>query len=207
VALILGACAAGADRPSAQEGPTFRSGIDVVQLDVSVLDRDHHPVRDLTAADFTVLEDGHPQAVVAFQAFNVPDPVIPATRWMHEVAPDVITNRPFTGRLVVVVLDDLMQRFAGRYWTDAWTTATSSRIIDTIMNQIGPEDLVSVVFTDDNTRAQDFTADRVLIRAPAVNRFQSLQGFMRPRTAVALRPRARRTAARIRCPAGRASAA
>jgi TonB family protein len=38
-------------------------GPEMVTLDVSVLDRDHRPVRGLTAADFTVLEDGAPQVV------------------------------------------------------------------------------------------------------------------------------------------------
>ena len=38
----------------AQTPPVFRGGIDLVQVDVSVLDRDHRPVRDLTAADFTL---------------------------------------------------------------------------------------------------------------------------------------------------------
>ncbi len=152
-----------------QEPPvsTFRSAVDVVQLDVSVLDRDHHPVRGLTAADFTVFEDGRPQTIIAFQAFDVPDLVIPRTTWMREVAPDVTDNHPFNGRLVVVVLDDLIQRVVNRnsYWTDVWTTATSSRVVETIMNQVGPEDLVSVVYTEENDRAQDFTADRARIRA------------------------------------------
>ena len=37
---------------------TFRTGIDVTTLDVSVLDKDRRPVRGLTAANFTVLERG-----------------------------------------------------------------------------------------------------------------------------------------------------
>jgi len=47
-----------------RSGPqtTFRSGIDVVQLDVSVLRRGI-PVRGLTAADFIVTDNGAPQAV------------------------------------------------------------------------------------------------------------------------------------------------
>jgi hypothetical protein len=43
-----------------QSAPTFRAGIDLVQLDVSVMDRDRQPVRGLTARDFQVLEDGRP---------------------------------------------------------------------------------------------------------------------------------------------------
>jgi VWFA-related protein len=148
----------------ARQSPTFRGQIDVVQLDVSVLDRDRHPVRGLSPADFTVIEDGVPQSIVAFQAFDIPDPVIPKTTWMREVAPDITTNRPLAGRLVVVVLDDLSQQ-TSQYWTDYWSAATSTRVIDTIMNLLGPDDLVSVAYTGDNDRAQDFTADRARIRA------------------------------------------
>ena len=82
--------------------PTFRAGTDVVQLDVSVLDTSHRPVRGLTAADFTVLEDGRRQTVVAFQPFEIPGRVVPPVAWMRDVAPDVATNRLFNGRLVVV---------------------------------------------------------------------------------------------------------
>ena len=46
-----------AQTPSTQ--PTFRLGVNVVQVDVSVLDDKRRPVRDLTAADFTYLEDGN----------------------------------------------------------------------------------------------------------------------------------------------------
>ena len=42
---------------SAQQAqqPVFRSSIDLVHLDVSVLDRDRKPVRGPTEKDFTVL--------------------------------------------------------------------------------------------------------------------------------------------------------
>ena len=58
-------CGAASVLAIAQEAgqPTFRSGIDVVQVDVSVLDRSRVPVRGLTAADFIVLEDGKPRPI------------------------------------------------------------------------------------------------------------------------------------------------
>ena len=48
--------------PGAQpaQTPTFRSGADLVQMDVSVLDKDRMPVSGLTAADFVVREEGKP---------------------------------------------------------------------------------------------------------------------------------------------------
>ena len=58
-------------RPGDQT-PTFRARTDIIQLDVSVLDRQGQPVRGLAAGDFTVLKDGRPQPVVAFAAIDVP---------------------------------------------------------------------------------------------------------------------------------------
>src|SRR5687767_8077279 len=92
--------------PAPQQPPRFRAGIDVVELDVSVLDRDRRPVRGLTAPDFTVLEDGQPQEIVAFEEVDLPDPEATAASWMREVAPDVRSNDFTAGRLLVLVLDD-----------------------------------------------------------------------------------------------------
>ncbi len=52
-------------QPAAPQPPPFKTGVDAVQLDVSVLDKDRRPVRGLTAADFTVLEEGKPRQIVA----------------------------------------------------------------------------------------------------------------------------------------------
>ena len=55
-----------------QQQPTFKSGIEIFHLHVSVLDRQRQPVRGLTGADFTILEDGKPQKIVAFSQVDVP---------------------------------------------------------------------------------------------------------------------------------------
>lgn len=64
--LTAGMLALSAAEAAAQEPPTFRAGVDLVTLGVSVVDlvRDR-PVDGLTAADFRVLEDGRPQTVSA----------------------------------------------------------------------------------------------------------------------------------------------
>ena len=46
-----------------RDQPTFQTGVELVQLDVSVLDDKRQPVRGLSAADFTVLENGVPRPV------------------------------------------------------------------------------------------------------------------------------------------------
>jgi Ca-activated chloride channel family protein len=58
--------------PAATDGSTFRSGVDLVALSVTVLDSDERPVTDLTLDNFRVLEDGVAQPVAFFSAVSVP---------------------------------------------------------------------------------------------------------------------------------------
>jgi Ca-activated chloride channel homolog len=51
---------------AAAQGPTFRSGIELVTFGVTVTDRNGTYVSDLTRDDFEVVEDGRPQAVRYF---------------------------------------------------------------------------------------------------------------------------------------------
>jgi len=65
------------------QAPLFKSKIEIVQLDVSVLDKHRQPVRGLTERDFSILEDGKPQKIVGFSAFDMEDRAPPATGWMR----------------------------------------------------------------------------------------------------------------------------
>ena len=47
--------------------PTFRSAVDLVPVDVSVLDRTGRPVADLTAGDFALAIDGKPRRIASAQ--------------------------------------------------------------------------------------------------------------------------------------------
>jgi VWFA-related protein len=144
--------------PQAQQ-PVFRTGVDLVQLDVSVLDKDRQPVRGLTAADFTVLEDGAPQTIAAFAAFDVPDVVDAVNTWQRRVAPDVTTNAPTTGRLLVMVLDDSTVEMSGQ------PIAAAPKIARRLVEHLDPTDRMAVVFTRDNRHAQGFTSDRARLLA------------------------------------------
>src|SRR5262245_22115568 len=46
--------------------PSFRSGVNLILVDVTVRDRSGKPIRDLKASDFEVLENGKPQDIVSF---------------------------------------------------------------------------------------------------------------------------------------------
>jgi len=69
-----------AGRPIAQQQkpPAFRSGLELVSVDVVVRDRNGAVVRGLTAADFEVREDGIPQKVTTFVFQEIDDKAAPA---------------------------------------------------------------------------------------------------------------------------------
>ena len=149
--LALSVCL-GAQTP--QSPPQFKTGIDVRQLDVVVLSRDGRPVHGLTAADFTIIEDGKPQKIVTLEEVVVPDSEVPTAAWMRDVAPDVRTNNvPVDGRLMVIVIDDALNR-------DLQLIEPVKRIAREIVNRMGPSDLAAVVFSWANQHSQDFTSDR-----------------------------------------------
>lgn len=66
VVLVAMAVAVGERVPSAQQRSVFRSGRDVISVDVVVRDKSGAVVRGLTAADFEIREDGRPQDVASF---------------------------------------------------------------------------------------------------------------------------------------------
>ncbi|HEY4934769.1 MAG TPA: VWA domain-containing protein [Terriglobales bacterium] len=59
---------AGATAPNQSAAATIRVNARLVQFDVVVTDNQGHPVKDLQASEFTVLQDGQPQTVRAFEA-------------------------------------------------------------------------------------------------------------------------------------------
>ena len=57
--------------PSTQQPPTFRTGADLVRVDVAVIDRKGNPVTSLAAEDFEVEEDGVRQEIRTFQFLTI----------------------------------------------------------------------------------------------------------------------------------------
>src|SRR5579862_1868360 len=107
--VVLGAavCAAVLARAQAPQNlPKFRAGVDVVELDVSVLDKDQHPIKGLTAADFTLLEDKQPRPLVAFSEVDIPEPPPPTAAWMRDARDDIATNDVTDHSLFLLFIDD-----------------------------------------------------------------------------------------------------
>lgn len=155
-----------AQQDQSQPVPLFRSRVDLVVLDVSVLDHDRRPVRGLTARDFTVLEDDRQQAVTMFSAIDIPDPPTPTAPWLRDIAPDVRRNvDDAPGQLVLLLLDD-----ANPLSADAMMRAkTAAR---SVIDRLGPVDLGAVAFVADARSGQEFTHDRARLLA-AIDRFGS----------------------------------
>jgi VWFA-related protein len=144
--------------PPQQPTPTFRAGIDVVQLDVSVLDKNRRPIKGLTAGDFTVLENGKPQSIVAFDEVEIPGAVESTAPWMRDVASDVSTNDLATRRVVIIVLDDAYMPF------DPGVSKFAKQIAHSVVDDLGPDDLAAVTFTFLGKK-QDITRDRARLGA------------------------------------------
>ncbi len=72
VFLVL--CLTGGAAASGQ--PTFRAGVKIVPLYVTVTDADKRLVPDLVADDFAILEDNKPRKVELFQSENLPITVV-----------------------------------------------------------------------------------------------------------------------------------
>ena len=105
--LALASGAALTAQPS--QAPTFRSGVEYVEVDVVVTNQQGQFVRDLTKEDFQVSEDGKRQAVTAFTLIDIPVEKYDRPLYASQpIEPDVRTNeRPFEGRVYVMVVDDL----------------------------------------------------------------------------------------------------
>lgn len=146
----------------AQAQATFRGGIELVQLDVVVLDGNRRPVTGLTAADFTITEDGKPVAIEAFAPIVLPGPVVTSgARWTRDVAPDVVSNtRAEDGRLVVIFMDRSVP--AGP------PTVTARAIARAAVDALGPNDLAAVVSSSgfaNELAPHNFTMDRARLLA------------------------------------------
>lgn len=155
-ALLAGGSALRAGQTPGQ-APVFRTGVDLVQVDVSVLDRKRQPVRGLTAEDFTVMEDGKPVAIEAFAAVDLPPrPPVPAgtAAWVREVAPDVAANDlPREGRFVVIMFDQTLRPIQ---------LPVARRAAMTTVDTMGPNDLAAVIHVLGSGALADqgFTRDR-----------------------------------------------
>ncbi len=126
VALTIAAEVAGAQEP--RDVPTFPSRTELVTVDAVVLDEQGRPARGLTAQDFALAEDGKPQEIVTFEAFDpgVGHEVAETRAALGPVATNVGSGR--TGGSTFVLLVDDMSLAPSRQ--EALTTALGRFLAD-----------------------------------------------------------------------------
>jgi len=122
VALAIVSSLAAVAAPSAQQPapPVFRAGTSLVTVDVVVRDASGAVVRGLTAADFTLLEDGRPQTIDTFTFQQIADRpgrvpqadavLVGLERQARDGAPPqrpAYSSDAFAGRRALVLLFDL----------------------------------------------------------------------------------------------------
>jgi VWFA-related protein len=147
----------------AAQAPQFKTGVDLVTLDVTVLDKSGKPVTDLTRDDFIVLENGKPQSIGSFAAVHSPVVTEAKAVWTKSAPVDIAVNDLPEQRLLVLVVDDATLPF------DPAMLKTAKAAARAFIEGLGPTDRVAVVFTRNNRNAQDFTYDKSRLLA-AVDR-------------------------------------
>lgn len=158
-----------------QRRPTFRSGRELVSVDVVVRDRAGNIVRDLTAADFEVREDGRPQEVLglsfqeisesAVQPLATTELLAGVEERMTATAPAAVESKPMTaadvaGRRLIVLLFDV----------SSMQPEDVQRAIDAankyVSEQMSPADMVAVATVSTTLEVlTDFTGDRARVAA------------------------------------------
>jgi VWFA-related protein len=163
---------------------TFRITVDLVQVDVAVTDSKGGPVKDLSAGDFQVLQDGKPQKITAFSFIeNVPGAV--ERRAPEAKAPAV--SLP-VARAAPVGRPEQVHRAIGFIIDDITMTAdgilNARRAVEKFLaEQMQPGDLVAVLRATGGSGAlQQFTSDKRMLEA-AVREIRPRLMYQIPATA------------------------
>ena len=146
--------------PDAQPASTLQANSNLVVVDVVVADSHHNPVHKLTKADFTVLEDGKPQAVKSFEehtSADAPAPLPPLPR----LPPGMFTNYTAvaaSGALNVLLLDSLNTPTLDK-------TRLREQVLD-FLNEVKPGTRIAIFgITTQLLFLQGFTSDPAVLRA------------------------------------------
>jgi VWFA-related protein len=172
LALIAVSTLASAETPGAPDGPVIRVDVNLVQVDAVVTDAKGHPVRNLTADDFEIRQDGKARSITNFAYVQTAggsrkeisrDPKAAGRSDHSQTSAEAeLTPRLKPGdvkRTVALVVDDLGLSFEN--------IARIREALKKFVNlDMQPGDLVAVLRTGAGLGAlQQFTADKRLLYA------------------------------------------
>lgn len=101
VAALLVAAITAAQQPSSTDQRRFKTGAEVVAVDVNVLDRDGRPIDNLSANEFSMLVDGQPRRITSAEFVRH----TPAARAPSPSTYYSSNLQAANGRLVMLVID------------------------------------------------------------------------------------------------------
>ena len=155
---------------TAAQGPTFRTGVDLVAVDVSVVDDQGRPVEDLLAPEFVVKIDGEERRVVSAEHVRID--VEAARREAANPFETLYTTnlRPTNGRQIVIAVDQLGIRFGAA----RSVLASTARFLD----QLSPADQVALVAYPEPGVQVTFTSDHLRLKVA----MELIVGQRRPAT-------------------------
>jgi VWFA-related protein len=162
--------------PPVEQGPTFKLAVEFVEVDAIVTDDTGDFVRGLSKDDFQILDDGKPQTISNFSVVDIPVERSLRPLYAREpIEPDVRTNdRPFEGRVYVMVIDDWHTGISR-------TARVKAAARQFIQQRFGANDLMAVVHTAGGAvSGQEFTNNRRLLRGSCGGRPVSRPAPIRP---------------------------
>ena len=139
--------------------PTFRAGIDLIEIDVTVVNSQGEPVEDLRAPEFTVTVDGEPRNVITAEFIDLraePPEGRPASADAGEGFYSSNTEAP-RGRLIVLMIDRENMSFG----TGSNVTRAAARFVETLTSN----DRVALITLPRPGPLVDFTANHDLVRS------------------------------------------
>jgi hypothetical protein len=151
-----------------QQGPTFRTGIELVMVDVGVSDERGRPVSDLLAPDFVVKIDGEVRKVVSAEHVRIDVEAAKKQAKAEAETETFFTSNlaPPNGRMIVIAVDQSNIRpGAARP-----LLMSAGRFLD----RLSPADKVAFISYPQPGEAVDFTTDHTRIRH-AMGRVTGLQ--------------------------------
>lgn len=153
--LSPGLAAAQTDAPVA----TFKAGVELVTVDVSVSDRNGQPVRDLLAADFTVKVDGKVRRVASAQEVYFDAEASRRAKAIRAGEETFFTSNigPPEGRMIIIAVDQSNIR--------PGAVRQLLRRAAQFVDRLGPDDQVAFVAFPAPGPEVNFTTDRVRVKA------------------------------------------
>jgi VWFA-related protein len=167
---------AAGQQPERAQQPPIRTSINFVRVDVIVSDNKGLPVLDLKAEDFSLTEDGKPQRIEQFSVVQISNAGQvedrPASAIRNDYDEEREAARPDV-RLFVILLDDYHVRRGN-------AMSVRKPLFDFIQNQLGPADLVALMYPLTPVADIHFSRDHGALMG-AIERFEGRKFDYRPR--------------------------